>query len=71
MSRLAGHALLSDGMPYDIYRVRIRNWHGGVAASGRALCSCGELSDVLRSTARRKQWHREHKRAIREQGGPR
>lgn len=66
MSRLAGHELISEGAPYDAkgrpaYPVRSGYSTGG---TGRGKCSCGALSDVLDSGAKRKGWHRGHKDEI-------
>lgn len=62
-SRVTGHTLRNEGAPFDSYKVPLRR-SGGVSGRGRALCSCGALSDELVSGAERKQWHRDHKAAI-------
>ena len=66
MSRLPGHELVSEGAPFEAdgrssYPTR---WMGGTGGTGRGKCSCGELSDVLYSGAKRKSWHRGHKDGI-------
>lgn len=65
MTRLSGHELLSEGAPYDGKKRRISSYYGGVSGEGRALCSCGALSDFLSSANKRKAWHRAHKEEIR------
>ena len=67
-TRLAGHDLLDEGAAYvkdGRHSRRARNY--GTGGEGRAKCLCGELSPVLPSGTTRKQWHREHKAAIRAQ----
>jgi hypothetical protein len=56
-NRLAGHELWWEG--------RVDVGYGYRNGLGRAHCSCGAWSPELPSTAKRKQWHREHKDAIR------
>jgi hypothetical protein len=61
---LSGHALRSEGKPYERGEeeawVRVgRSWHGV------ALCECGETSSVLDSDSRRKRWHVAHKDEVR------
>lgn len=55
-TRIPGHALISEGAAHDAdgRRLYCPNNSGG---SGRALCSCGALSEVLPSGAARKRWH--------------
>jgi hypothetical protein len=75
--RPPGHDLRSEGAPYlapdcdaltcSTYRPSrpIRApYQGGTGGNGHALCSCGETSGHLRSANKRKQWHRDHKRAV-------
>lgn len=54
-----GHTLRHEGAPFlmdkDGKTVRNSGTHG------RALCSCGWLSDLLLSTSARQRAHREHK----------
>ena len=66
-TRLAGHELLNEGAPYtkhgrNSYPARTGYGTGG---KGHGKCSCGALSGWLESGSKRKQWHREHKDAIR------
>lgn len=56
--RLAGHFLWWDGKACDPTG---RAHHG----TGHAHCECGERSPELPSNRARKQWHREHKDALR------
>lgn len=62
-TNLRGHALRSEGKAYgpsdEEPMVRYR---GHI---GRALCECGETSDVYWTDADRKRWHVRHKDAIR------
>ena len=64
-TRLAGHALRSEGKPCEPVPgggwCRRRGW------LGRALCECGERSPDLGTDGARKRWHAEHKQAVREQ----
>jgi hypothetical protein len=57
-ARLAGHGLWNEGNPRngDIGELR-----RGV---GEATCECGAVSPKLPSTSQRRQWHRDHKEAI-------
>jgi hypothetical protein len=65
-SRLSGHVLLSEGAAYS-GKSRVR--YHGTGGIGKAMCSCGVSSPVLDSGSKRKQWHREHKEAVRKAGG--
>lgn len=56
---LDGHELRGEGRVWDYGR-----WING---TGRATCGCGEKSPELPSTNQRKQWHRDHKDAVRAQ----
>lgn len=56
-TRLAGHTLPNEGRVYDV--------HGYKVNEAATACSCGEQSPVLPNTAQRRQWHREHKDAVR------
>lgn len=51
--RLVGHRLPNGG--------RIEAEHG----IGEAVCECGAASSSLGSVRRRRQWHRDHKDAVR------
>ena len=62
---LSGHELYSEGAPFDALGRPVNVWQGGTGGIGRGKCSCGEMSDVLNSGNKRKQWHREHKDTIR------
>ena len=53
------HSLTSEGAAHNAVGERL--YQG--AREGRALCSCGELSPDLPSTAARRRWHLEHKAA--------
>lgn len=58
------HTLAFEGAPHDDEGNRIVRGidrYVGVGGEGRAKCSCGQLSSVLPSAYKRKQWHREHK----------
>ncbi len=59
-NRVPGHTLRHEGAPFNDagYLLWLDGTTGG---TGRAKCSCGELSPVYRSAAARKQWHRTHK----------
>lgn len=46
----------SEGKPYDADRCPLLH-----RRHGAALCSCGELSEVLSSDRARQEWHRAHK----------
>lgn len=68
-TRLSGHTLWSEGWPVEVADNNDRGWRELRHRSdvGRALCSCGEMSEVLLSAAERQRWHREiHKPAVRE-----
>jgi hypothetical protein len=54
--RLAGHTLQAEGRAYEWGYRRI---------DGKGICSCGATSRVLGSDSARRQWHRDHKTAIR------
>ncbi len=67
-TRLAGHALWSEGWPVEATPGHGEGWRPGRRSAdvGRALCECGEMSPVLDSVNERKRWHREiHKPEIR------
>lgn len=62
-TRLPGHGLLREGMPYTLFGgewTEVRS-----AWVGRGRCSCGAFSDYLPSNNARKRWHRDHKDEIR------
>lgn len=56
IDRLPGHSLHAEGRAYE---------QGYRRAVGKAHCSCGAWSPVLPNDSSRKQWHRDHKAAIR------
>jgi hypothetical protein len=59
-----GHTLVGEGAPHMWNGRRYEVIHArgfGTAGEGKALCSCGETSRVLKTGAARKAWHREHK----------
>lgn len=62
---LRAHGLCNEGSPHDDNGQRILV--GLVATTGglgRAKCTCGALSEVLASAARRRVWHRQHKAVV-------
>jgi hypothetical protein len=59
-TRLAGHGLRYEGR-VGMGGMLLPNPNG----YGRGQCECGMDSPLLKNTARRKQWHREHKANIR------
>jgi hypothetical protein len=61
-NRLAGHGLRHEGKTRDVFG----SWASNAAGPGR--CSCGMWSPNLPNTAKRKQWHRDHKADLRAGG---
>lgn len=62
-----GHTLVAEGAPHMWNGRRYERNTGGewtVSGTGKALCSCGWTSKVLKTGAARKAAHREHKRAM-------
>lgn len=60
-----GHTLAYEGAAHDEKgQVESRRGYVFRGGPGRAKCSCGELSEVLTSCAKRRQWHRDHKNDI-------
>lgn len=61
-----GHTLAYEGAAHDENgQVESRGGYVFRGGSGRAKCSCGELSPPMTSAAQRRQWHREvHKPAV-------
>jgi hypothetical protein len=57
--RMLGHALIREGAAHNDDGTAVR-WNS-VSGTGRGLCECGEMSDVLTSGGTRKAWHRDHK----------
>lgn len=71
MSRLAGHELMDEGAAFfKEGRYILRAYANTTGGAGLARCSCGALSEVLDSGAKRKAWHRGHKDEIRNGGKP-
>lgn len=68
-NRLAGHTLRSEGAPFVRLGAGPRGTYRPNGRIGRGLCSCGVMSDVLDSNAKRKKWHRDHKDDIRRAQG--
>lgn len=68
VNRVPGHTLRAEGAPHVVDEtgevVRVYRAWGSVGGFGRGLCSCGELSPLLDSAHKRKQWHREHKAEV-------
>lgn len=63
MSRLAGHALVSEGAAHDDAGRAL--WvDGRRSGPGRGKCECGTLSDRLASARQRQQWHQAHKAEV-------
>jgi hypothetical protein len=60
-NRVAGHSLRHEGrVGADPYRP--------TNGEGKCRCECGAWSPTLPSTAKRQQWHRDHKDDIRAGG---
>lgn len=57
------HTLIAEGAPHDSNGERTLLF-ATAGRSGRAKCSCGELSPDLPSGRQRKQWHQDHKEAV-------
>lgn len=65
-NRLAGHSLRSEGKPFEVTPGgAIVRRTGYRSYWGLGLCSCGATSTQLKSNEQRKQWHRDHKAAVR------
>lgn len=63
--RVEGHTLVGGGAPFTDQGNRVaRDRHWGAGGQGRGRCSCGVLSEVLPTKAKRMRWHREHKAAV-------
>lgn len=66
--RVPGHTLVGEGKPFDqppcCYLAG--RYRMGTSGDGHGKCSCGATSEHLLSGAERKQWHREHKQAVKE-----
>lgn len=60
-----GHTLMWEGAAHDDNGIVMSTIYGvSRGGSGRAKCSCGELSEPFRSSTQRRQWHRDHKNQI-------
>ena len=62
---LKGHALRSEGKPYELGEERGSTDVRAGGPGGYALCECGTSSGWLLSDAQRKAWHVTHKESIR------
>lgn len=64
---IKGHALAGQGAPHDAqgHRIPGKSWYGSVAGPGHAKCQCGAISPHLSGPSKRRDWHREHKSALR------
>lgn len=64
MTRTVTHELISNGAPHgDDGRLMVDRCVGGSVSTGgpgRARCTCGDLSPVLRSGPPRRAWYRDH-----------
>lgn len=58
--RVAGHGLIDEGWPFIGTKIRASRRNG----PGMGKCECGQMSDLLPSTAARKRWHKDHKLAV-------
>ena len=74
-NRLTGHVLQAEGAPFQVVVrtetgkpivERVGSWIT-TSGTGRGYCSCGATSDVVDTTTKRRQWHRDHKTQIREE----
>lgn len=57
----ATHNLKNNGAPYTDAATLVNQDPKATAGEGRALCTCGQLSDVLSSGRARREWHKAHK----------
>lgn len=63
--RAKGHTLVAGGKPFDRWGVRLFPEVGpGDRLSGRAMCSCGAMSQSLDSERARIRWHTDHKKEV-------
>lgn len=65
---LTGHALRSEGKPYQLGEESGALDVRAPGAGGFGLCECGISSSWLTSDGARKRWHAAHKEAIRREG---
>jgi len=65
-TNLPGHALRSEGKPYELGPLDGERWVRSASGSeGVALCECGTTSGWLTSDSARKRWHADHKAEVR------
>lgn len=66
-TNLRGHALQSEGKPFELGAMDQERWVRSCQGSeGVALCECGKPSGWLTSDAARQRWHRDiHKAGVR------
>ena len=60
MARVVGHGLYGEGWPWIGTKIQALYRSG----PGMAKCECGQMSDLLPSTAARKRWHAQHKQDV-------
>lgn len=64
MTRTLTHELVRLGAPHDddgrLIADRCAGGRASTSGTGRARCTCGELSPVLPNGAHRRGWHAEH-----------
>lgn len=63
-NRLPGHTLPCEGR-VQLGGLLIGDGNG----EGRAVCSCGQESELLPSTSARQKWHKDHKNDVRSELG--
>lgn len=69
--RAKGHTLVAEGKPFDRWGVRLFPEVGpNEPLSGRAMCSCGAISEPLDSDRARIRWHTSHKKEVLTHGSP-
>ena len=67
---IAGHALANEGAAYTAegeYARTDRYWIV-TAGQGYGKCECGAISPKAGGRKYRREWHRQHKAEVREQG---
>jgi ribonuclease HI len=65
LTRLTGHTLHKEGAAYTRATSSLPGRPTTTGGLGQARCSCGIFSNFLPSAMKRKEWHRNHKAAIR------
>jgi hypothetical protein len=71
--RVKGHTLIAEGKPFTKWADRIYPEVGPddqTTITGRAMCSCGAMSDPLPSDRARIRWHAAHKQEVIANGTP-